>query len=169
MLLKLYLLAGGLDLSTPITLLAADRPSVAARDFSIGHLTAMRKLLGAWGLTPSDVVYVVSTDAYYDLLEDPDFRTVDLVGDRATILTGQIGSANGSPVVVSSVLGATASGNPAAMCVNKSNFVVGNRRFLLMEQDRDVQNQKNWLVATRRMAFKDLIAGYGVSVAYWKA
>ena len=124
---------------------------------TIADLQATRRAMGPYGLNPSDVVYLVCESAYYDLLEDPDFRTMDLVSGKATILTGQIGSVNGSPVIVSDAFATSAVGTVAAVALNSSNFLFGELRGMMVERDRDIENQKNLLVATRRFAFSELI------------
>jgi len=136
---------------------------------TVDDLQATRRQLGAWGLNPGDVKYIVSQDAYYDLLEDPDFRTMDLVGDRATVIKGQIGSVNGSPVIVSDSYLAKAIGTTAVTCVYTGNFYVGNLRTMMVEKDKDIINQKNVIVATRRMGFIDMIAGEGAATLEWIA
>jgi HK97 family phage major capsid protein len=136
---------------------------------TVAQLQTVRRDLGVWGLNPSDLIYIVSQDVYYDLLEDADFRTIDVVGSQATILRGQIGSVNGSPVVVSGEFAAKGIGAGAAVCLNKANFIVGNLRNVRVETDRSVEDQKNIIVASRRMGFLDLISGKGSSVLTWAA
>lgn len=136
---------------------------------TVANLQTARRGLGVWGHNPLDLIYIVSHDAYYDLLEDPDFRTVDMVGDNATILRGQIGFANGSPVVVSGEFAAKAAGQHAVVCLNASNFIVGQLRNTRVETDRSVEDQRNVIVASRRMGFLDLISGKGASVITWAA
>lgn len=130
---------------------------------TIAKLAAVRKKLGSWGLNPSDLVYVVSQDAYYDLLDDSDFRTMDVVGNHATILNGQIGAINGSPVIVSGEFAAKANNVPAAVCVNVSNFLLGELRGLRIQREDKIEQQQNLIVATRRVAFKSIIANKGVA------
>lgn len=134
---------------------------------SIADLATVRRGLGNWGLEPSDVVYVVSTAAYYDLLEDDDFRTIDLVGDRATILRGQIGSVNGSPVIVSGNFEAKANGKFAVVAFNPANFVLGELRSTRVERDVQVVEQQTVLISTRRMAFRAIVPNYGVAALKW--
>lgn len=124
---------------------------------TISDLQQTRRKMGVYGLMPGDVVYVISQDVQYDLLEDPDFRTVDLVGDRATILRGQIGSVNGSPVVVSDAFATHAAGAIAGIALNRSNYLRGELRGILVERDREVVNQRNVLIATRRFAFTEIV------------
>jgi len=132
-------------------------------------LQSVRRLLGAWGLDPSKLIYIVSHEAYFDLLEDPDFRTMDVVGSNATILKGQIGSVNGSPVIVSGEYASKGAGAAAVTCINTANFLVGQLRKTKVETDYRIENQNNIIVASRRMGFVDLIAGKGTAVLDWAA
>lgn len=128
----------------------------AANPVTIADLQQTRRKMGVWGLNPMDVTYVVNESVYWDLLEDPDFRTMDLVGSNATILRGQVGAVNGSPVVVSDSFAAPAVTEYAAIAINTSNYLFGELRGLTTERDKDVLNQKNWIITTRRFAFKDI-------------
>jgi hypothetical protein len=138
-------------------------------------MIALRRDLGALGLDPSEVTYVVSTDIYYDLLEDASFQTVDKVSDRATLLTGQIGSIGNSPVLVSAQFPTKASGaangtvNIGAIAVNTGNFIAGNQRGLRIDTDDLVEDQKKVLVASLRTGLTKLTSnlGDGVSTFRW--
>lgn len=123
---------------------------------TIADLQGMRRQMGVHGHNPSDVVYVVNHDVYYDLLDDPDFRTMDLVGSQATILTGQVGRVAGSPVIVSGEFPAAAASNAAAVCVNMANYIKGEYKGLVVERERSVENQTNLLVVTRRFGMLEL-------------
>ena len=135
------------------------------------HLVALRRKLGVWGLNPSDLKFIVSQDAYYDLLEDANFQTADKVGvDRATLLNGQIGSALGIPVVLSGEFDATAKadttdGTIAAVCVYTPNFLHGEQRGLTLESEYRIESQSKLLVATRRLAFQQISDANGLGVA----
>jgi len=161
-----------------ITTLATAAAGAAITTLSIGGgakttaaiLQTVRRGLGVRGLNPVDVKYIVSQEAYYDLLDDPDFRTVDLVGlQNATLLTGQVGSVNGSPVIVSGEFDAVVIGNAAAVAVNTSNFIRGELRGLMIERDKNVEYQRSVLVASRRMGFIPIIGGVGSSVLNYVA
>ena len=136
---------------------------------TVQDLQTTRRALGVWGLDPMNVVYVVSTDAYYDLLDDPDFRTIDLVGSNATILKGQIGSVNGSPVLISGEFAAKAINVAAAVAINKEAFLGGTLRGIRFERDREVINQREVLVSSTRIGFVNLIAGEGASALNYPA
>lgn len=124
---------------------------------TIADLQQVRRKMGVWGLMPGDCTYVVSQNVYYDLLEDPDFRTMDVIGDRATILRGQIGMINGSAVLISDSFATDAAGTIQAICLNSSNYLFGELRGMMVERDRDIENQKTILVATRRFAFNQIV------------
>lgn len=159
------------------TVSAVTLTATGATAASTSTLRALRKDLGAWGLDPTGVVYIVNTEFYYDLMEDSLFQTMDKVGDRATVLTGQVGMVGGSPVLVSSELpaktGAANSGgnvtNVGAIAVCPANFIVGNQRGLRVERDTLVEQQRTVLVASLRLGMTRLTTnlGDGVSAFRW--
>lgn len=142
-----------------------------ANAITTGTLRTLRKNLGVWGLDPAQVVFFVNTDAYYELLEDTSFQTMDKVGDRATILTGQIGSVGGSPVIVTGELAGKSVGNFGAIAVNVGNFMVGNYKGLRVESDYLVEAQERILVASLRTGFQQIstVDGQAVSCQRWVA
>ena len=93
---------------------------------------------------------------------------MDLVGNKATIITGQIGSVNGSPVIVSDSFEPKAATKDAVVAVYTPNFFVGNLRTMMIERDTDIINQKRVIVATRRMGFLAMSNDYGVATGGWK-
>ncbi len=148
--------------------------SAVANKATVANMIALRRDLGAWGLTPSEVTYIVSTDIYYDLLEDATFQTVDKIGSQATLLTGQIGSIANSPVLVSAQFPTKASGttsgtaNIGAIAVNTSNFIVGNQRGLRMDTQDLVETQQKVLVASLRTGMTQLTTNLGGAVSTFR-
>lgn len=148
--------------------------SAVANKATVANMIALRRDLGAWGLNPSEVTYIVSTDIYYDLLEDTQFQTVDKIGDRATLLTGQIGSIANSPVLVSAELPSKASGttsgtaNIGAVAVNTANFIVGNQRGLRMDTQDLVETQQKVFVASLRTGMTQLTTNLGGAVSTFR-
>jgi HK97 family phage prohead protease/HK97 family phage major capsid protein len=143
---------------------------------SIANLRSLRKDLGYWGLNPSEIVYVVSTDVYYDLLDDTLFQTMDKVGTSATLLTGQIGMIGNTPVLVSDAFPAKAGGtsvgittNVGAICVAAANFMGGTQRGLRLDTQDLVETQRKVMVASLRTGFTQFSTanGDGVSVLRW--
>lgn len=143
--------------------------SLATDKVTVADLSAIRRKLGIWGLDPMDVLYIVSTEAYFDLLDDPDFRTMDLVGLNATILKGQIGSVNGSPVIVSGEFAAKAANVINSVAVNKTAYMMGEQRSLRLERFREVLEQRNLLSCSTRVGFINLIDGKGSAVLKYPA
>ena len=132
---------------------------------TIAAMRNLRRDLGAWGLDPSELIYIVSTEVYYDLLDDTDFLTVDKIGDRATLLTGQIGSVGNSPVLVSAEFAAKGAGEIAGICFNPGNFIVGNQRGLRVDTDDLVETQRRVMVASLRTGMTQISTVLGQAVS----
>jgi HK97 family phage major capsid protein len=141
--------------------------ATTATAVTVANLRAMRKNLGVWGLDPADVVYIVNSSVYYNLLEDSVFQTMNQVGVQATLLTGQIGQIGNSPVLVSgelndpSATAGTTFANVGAICVAPGNFVVGNQRGLRIDTQELVETQRRVMVASLRTGFVQVTSNYG--------
>jgi HK97 family phage prohead protease/HK97 family phage major capsid protein len=136
---------------------------------TMANMRAMRKLVGVWALDPAEVVFVVNTKIYYDLLEDTSFQSVQQVGvDTATLLKGQIGFIGGSPVVVSGEFAADAASSYPAICFAPGNFLVGEQRGLRMDTQELVETQRRVLVASQRMGMVQLSGNLGNAVSVLK-
>jgi len=176
---KAYLMGAGAGVDPVKGLASYDTTSVVVPTStgvaSVANLRALRKDLGAWGLDPAEITYIVSTEVYYDLLDDTLFQTVDKVGNAATLLTGQVGSVGNSPVLVSSEFPAkagglaTASTNIGAIAFAASNFLAGNQRGLRFDTQDLVETQRKVLVASLRTGLVQTTTniGQGVSALRW--
>ena len=122
-------------------------------------LLGMRKNMGKYGINPSEVVYIVSQDVYYNLLEDAEFQDANLVGDMATKLSGEIGQVFGSRVLLCDEFATKAAGKYGAIAVYPRNYVMPRLRGVTIESDYEVANQRRVLVASQRIGFTDLIDG----------
>lgn len=156
-----------------VTYNTANDTTVAIADkATVATLRTLRQKLGVWGLDPAQVVYFVTNDVYYDLLEDTSFMTMDKVGTQATLLTGQIGSVGNSPVIVTGELQAgKVAGRYGAVAVNTQNFMVGNYKGLQVESDYFVEYQQRILVSSLRTGFQQIstVDGQGVACLKWSA
>lgn len=132
---------------------------------TVALLRAMRRDLGAWGLDPAEVIYIVSTDGYYDLLDDTNFQTMDKVGSQATLLTGQIGVVANSPVLVSAEFADKADGAVGAIAFAPMNFLVGNQRGLRVDTDDLVETQRRVMVASLRTGMTQVTTNNGEGVS----
>lgn len=176
---KAFLLGAGAGADPVKGLATYDATSVVnpslATGLTVANLRAARKDLGALGLDPAEVIFIVSTDAYFSLLEDTSFMTMDKVGSSATILTGQIGVVGNSAVLVSAELPSTASGtatgtaNILGVAFNTNNFIVGNQRGLRMESQDLIETQRKAIVASLRTGMTQISTsvGQGVSTLRW--
>jgi len=132
---------------------------------TVATLRALRKDLGAWGLDPSELVYIVSTDVYYDLLDDEIFQTVDKIGTQATLLTGQVGSIANTPVLVSAEFADKAAGAAGAICFAPGNFIAGNQRGLRIDTHDLVETQRKVMVASLRTGMTQVTTNLGAGVS----
>ena len=150
----------GYDAVSAVTLDISDSDKM-----TVAKLQAMRRDLGAWGLDPSELVYIVSTEGYYDLLEDTNFLTVDKVGTIATLLTGQIGAIGNTPVIVSAEFADKAAGSVGAICFAPGNFLVGNQRGLRVDTQDLVETQRRVMVASLRTGMTQVTTNLGPAVS----
>jgi HK97 family phage prohead protease len=128
-------------------------------------LVGARKQMGKYGLNAGELVYVVSQDGYYDLLEDASFQTIDEVGTEFAIrITGTVGAVFGTPVVVSDEFAAKGAGAEAAFVVNKRNYVIPRLRGVTLEQDYEVREQRRVIVGSQSLGFTQLRPASGVDV-----
>ena len=123
------------------------------------NLLTLRKNMGKYGVRPEDVVYIVNQRTYFELLEDAEFQDMNLVGNLATKISGQVGQVYGSRVLLCDEFATPAANKYAAVAVYARNFVVPRLRGVTVESDYDVENQRRVLVASQRIGFIDLIDG----------
>lgn len=168
---KAFSLGAGAGADPVKGLAAYDAASAVTLDISNGDkltvaaLRGARRDIGAWGLDPAEVIYVVSTEGYYDLLDDANFQTMDKVGPQATFLTGQIGTVANSPVLVSAEFNSKAAGEVAALCYAPMNFLVGNQRGLRVDTDDLVETQRRVMVASLRTGLTQVTTNNGAGVS----
>jgi HK97 family phage major capsid protein len=142
--------------------------NTATTAMTVAKLRTLRAGLGAWGLDPAEVIYIVNTDTYYNLLDDEKFQTMNQVGTQATLLTGQIGQIGGSPVLVSAEFATPTSGAAGAICVNPGNFIVGNQRGLRIDTQELVETQRRVMVASLRTGMTRVTTNLGNAVTAHK-
>jgi HK97 family phage major capsid protein len=120
-------------------------------------LLGLRKSMGKYGVNPQEVVYLVSQEGYYNLLEDAEFQDANLVGDMATKLSGEIGQVFGSRVILCDEFASKAASKTGAIAVYPRNYVMPRLRGVTIESDYEVANQRRVLVASQRLGFAELI------------
>jgi HK97 family phage major capsid protein len=135
-------------------------------DASGGLLAGMRALraaVGEYGVDPTKLVWIMSPKHYLSVLTDSSFLTMDKLGTKATVLTGQLGAIDGIPVIMSSKLrdcdgdgivqtDPDLNTKSQSVLAYRPGVYVGYRRRLKIETDRDVQKDMNLLVCSIRLA-----------------
>lgn len=135
-------------------------------------IVTLMQAMGTRGIIGTDLAnlaLVVDPGTWYKLIVLDDFTTVDLVGERATILTGQVGYWFGVPVIVSDELEYTDANGlyPAAHNGTKGQSVLVHRRLNMVGYRRDLQMESGFiphtglyaLSATVRMDLQSMEAG----------
>ena len=156
---------GGAAPAGLIALAAADSDKTqsatafASEALTAAQLLAARKNMGKYGIRPEQVVYIVSSTEYHNLVADSAYADASQVEGLATKLTGQVGQVYGSPVIVCPEFATAATGKFYACAVNAQNFVIPRLRGVTIESDYEVANQRRVLVASQRLGFTDLIDG----------
>ncbi len=124
------------------------------------------KKLGKYGVNARDTVFITDVATFVSSLGISTVETVDKLGPQATILTGQLATVYGHPMIVSGQMRladtdgkVTSGGNDEdrgrILCVNTSQWRVGFRRNLMIETERDIQKRQNVMVVSMRLAFAE--------------
>ena len=142
--------------------MAGSNKTQSATAFASESLTALdllkaRKNMGKYGMNPADVVYIINTTEYFNLLQDAEFQDVNLVGSDAVKLRGEIGSVYGSKVIVCDEFKTPATGKFYGAAVYAKNYLMPRLRGVTIESDYEVANQRRVLVASQRLGFIDMI------------
>jgi HK97 family phage major capsid protein len=120
------------------------------------------KMPARYAARPGDLAWMVDSGTYAQLLNLPEFLTLDKAGALATAQTGQIGFIDGIPVFTSAEMPMTndsgvvaASGNTkgTALCVYRPGWFVGYRRRVAVNVDYLPYYDSYQLTATVRLAF----------------
>ena len=130
----------------------------ASESLTAAGLLGARKKMGKYGMNPADVVYIVNMTEYYNLLSDAEFQDVNLVGNVATKLNGEIGSVFGTKIIVCDEFATPAVSKMYGLAVWPRNYVMPRLRGITIESDYEVANQRRVLVASQRIGFTDMIA-----------
>jgi hypothetical protein len=131
----------------------------ASESLTAAHLLNARKKMGKYGMNPADVTYIVNSTEYFNLLSDAEFQDINIVGDLATKVNGEIGSVFGSRVIVCDEFKTPATAKFYGCAVYTKNYVMPRLRGVTIESDYEVANQRRVLVASQRLGFTDMIAG----------
>lgn len=131
------------------------------------NLRAIRKAMGRFGVNSADLAWVVSISGYIQMLSITEVITMDQIGSRATILSGQMAAFDGSPVIVSEFMrdDLNTSGvhdgtetDTQILLVHRRSFVTGVKPSgIQIDTDRDIETLMNVAVISRRIDFQRVI------------
>lgn len=134
---------------------------------TLAMLRTNRLKMGKYGTRPSNLAHIVGMQNYIHLLSDANFITMDKYGVNATVLSGELGKADGSPVIVSEYVRAdlNASGvydgsttnRSVALSVYTPGYMTGIRRGLTVETLRELyaESDQDLVLASHRRAFAE--------------
>jgi len=149
---------------------AANSVNASGAAISASDVLALRKLMGKYG---DDAALVVSISAYCDLLADSDVTTVDKLGANATILSGQLASVWGIPILVSNQVKTNLAADgmydgvttnlQEAILFNRQSFMLAERGGLKFETQRVVASGADDLVLSGRWDMQSFAPSGGVN------
>lgn len=132
--------------------------------FNIQALRQIRKAMGKYGVQPSRLAWVTSVSGYMAMMGTSEVLTLDKYGDKATVLTGELGKLDGIPIIVSEfvredlnasgVYDGVTTDRTEILLVYRPGFVYGDRRQVLVETDRQIKAQTVDVVTSQRLDFQ---------------
>ena len=132
--------------------------------FTTANHRAVRKAMGRYGVRPDEGAWVSSINGYIRMLSLAEVITLDKLGSQATILSGQLASFDGSPIVVSEfvrndlntsgVFDNTTKTQSLTLYVHRPSFVFAEKRAVTVEMETQPSRQRHIMIATLRRDFK---------------
>lgn len=145
----------------------------ATRDNGGGAFTALEILnvfgaMGKFAANPNETLIIMSPIGLVHAVGDPNMLTVDQIGNRATLLNGQVGSLFGRPVLVSGkvredlnnsgVHDGVTTDKTLVLVAHRPSWAIGDRRSVTVESAKDIVTGKFIIVVTWRGEFKRMQA-----------
>jgi HK97 family phage major capsid protein len=139
----------------------ADIGAIETADFA-----TLIGLLGKYGDNRSQLAFIGDRYTLLKAIQLDDFRTVDKLGNNATLLTGQIGAVYGVPVILSSQMqkadanglidGVTPGNNTKGrlLLVKRTAWILGFARQIRIAAERSEAKTLTSIVASMRIALQ---------------
>jgi len=150
---------------------ALNNAGTAGLDYSNGAPTITllrntRKLMGKYGINPRNLFWTSGILVYYKILQIAEYQKLNEFGPQAANVTGQVGSIDDSPLIVSEHVreDLNASGVEDGVTTNRGvlhltdrrGFMTGERTGLTIQALRDAETDQMILVAKRRVDHEDV-------------
>lgn len=136
---------------------------------TLAKMRAVKTKMGRYGLQLGNLAWVTGIIGYNKLIDLDEVKTLDKFGPNATVLKGQMAELDGIPIIVSEYMreDTNASGvfdnvtkdRALVMLVYRPGFLIGRRRDITLETDREIDKGNNIMVATARWEFEDVQRG----------
>jgi HK97 family phage major capsid protein len=132
---------------------------------SAESFVALLGLMGKYGIDPKQVVFIMDLWTYLKAIQIDEVQTYDKMGVNATLLSGQLASIWGVPIIVSEQMqkaddtgvidGTTPANNTKGrlLAVNRGMWRVGLRRAVTVRAERNEAAGKTAVTASFRLAF----------------
>jgi len=131
----------------------------ANNKITAAELRAARTQMLKYGVNPKDVVIVLNSYKYLQLLDDPELVTADKAGNMATLINGSVGFVNGSNIIVNDSFNGndTASATEYSAIMFNKNMFATKAKSILVEIDKNIQSQNRVIVGSINASFIPLI------------
>ena len=141
-------------------------------------LSKMRKAMGKMGVDPKQLAYISGVKVYNDFSQLNDVKTVDVYGQFATVLSGELAKYEGTPIIVSEYLredcdatgvnSDTAANNVfgSLLLVNRKRWFLGLRRAIQVKvESNKTEYDVMDMVSFSRRAFQAVLKVDGSNYA----
>lgn len=124
-----------------------------------------RKKMGKYGVRAAQLAHLLSMSGYIQLLADSNVLTLEKYGPNATILAGELGRVDGSPLIVSEyvrenlnasgVYDGVTTNRSETITVHRGGFALGERRGVTVQVLRELyaESDQDAITISRRLAF----------------
>lgn len=147
---------------------AALRTAFTSGGLNEANLRAQRLLMGKYALDPRKLIWLESPKGSLAMQGIANVTTMDKYGPKATILTGELATLFGIPIIGSErmrenldatgVNGASGNTKTTSLLIRLDRFMTGRRREWTVEVDRNIKSQTHQIVASFRKAFMPIEA-----------
>lgn len=144
----------------------------AAATLNESHLRSARAKMGKFGVNPKELAWICGPKGLNEFMDLDDVRTLEQYGPQAPVLTGEMGSYEGIPIICSEWLredtdttgvnGASGNTKLTMLLVNRKRWFVGLRRAVQVKVEQFRTAFDVWdMVSFCRRAFQGTLLAAG--------
>lgn len=128
---------------------AANRVDAGSAEMVTAIARRAKYNLGKFGRKFNDLILILNPWSSNQLLDDPKLVTLEKYGPNATIFTGEFGKLYGKMTVIESA----AMTDGYGVITHRRNPVIGDRRMVTIERDKNISEDTVLFVVTSRLDF----------------